>query len=91
MCVLKYSKMRDLPTKFNLLLLIYILMNTVKNYSTINLWLNEIDALEVVILLMTYLIKYVFQKKKTNLNIHVFNMVTGKHESKVLAKDISCK
>ena len=90
MCVLKYSKMRDLPTKFNLLLLIYILMNTVKNYSTINLWLNEIDALEVVILLMTYLIKYVFQKK-TNLNIHVFNMVTGKHESKVLAKDISCK
>ena len=30
-------------------------------------------------------------KKKTNLNIHVFNMVTGKHESKVLAKDISCK
>ena len=64
MCVLKYSKMRDLPTKFNLLLLIYILMNTVKNYSTINLWLNEIDALEVVILLMTYLIKYVFQKKK---------------------------
>ena len=63
MCVLKYSKMRDLPTKFNLLLLIYILMNTVKNYSTINLWLNEIDALEVVILLMTYLIKYVFQKK----------------------------
>ena len=39
---------------------------------------------------MTYLIKYVFQKK-TNLNIHVFNMVTGKHESKVLAKDISCK
>ena len=65
-------------------------MNTVKNYSTINLWLNEIDALEVVILLMTYLIKYVFQKK-TNLNIHVFNMVTGKHESKVLAKDISCK
>ena len=90
MCVLKYSKMQDLPTKFNLLLLIYILMNTVKNYSTINLWLNEIDALEVVILLMTYLIKYVFQKK-TNLNIHVFNMVTGKHESKVLAKDISCK
>ena len=63
MCVLKYSKMRDLPTKFNLLLLIYILMNTVRNYSTINLWLNEIDALEVVILLMTYLIKYVFQKK----------------------------
>ena len=35
--------------------------------------------LEVAILLMTYLIEY------------VFNMITGKNKSKLLAKDISCK
>ena len=41
---------------------------------------------------MTYLIKYVVQIKQ-DLNIHVFNMITGKNESKVLTKDISweCK
>ena len=36
---------------------------TVKNY-TIYLQLNWIDVLEVVILLMTYLIEYVFQTKQ---------------------------
>ena len=50
--------------KFNLLLLIYILMNTVKNYTTIYLQLNQMDVLEVVTILMTYLIKYVFQTKQ---------------------------
>ena len=40
------------------------LMNTVKNFTTIHLWLNHIDVLEVVILLITYLIKYVFQNKQ---------------------------
>ena len=39
-------------------------MKTVKNLAIINLQLNEIDVLEVVILLMTYLIKYVFQIKQ---------------------------
>ena len=29
--------------------------------------------------------------KTKDLNIHVFNMITGKNESKLLAKDISCK
>ena len=32
-------------------------MNTVKNFSTINLRLNLIDVLEVVTLLMTHIIK----------------------------------
>ena len=39
-------------------------MNTVENFTTIHLWLNYIDVLEVVILLMTCLIKYVFQIKQ---------------------------
>ena len=39
-------------------------MKTVKNYTTIHLQLNLIDALEVATLLMTYLIKNVFQTKK---------------------------
>ena len=29
--------------------------------------------------------------KTADLNIHVFNMITGKNESKILTKDISCK
>ena len=39
-------------------------MNRVNSYTTIHLQLNQIDVLEVVILLMTYLIKYIFQTKQ---------------------------
>ena len=39
---------------------------------------------------MTYLIKYVFQTKK-NLNLIVFNLVTGINESKALTKHASCE
>ena len=39
---------------------------------------------------MIYLIKYVLQKNKKDLNIHVFSMITGKNEPKILTKDISC-
>ena len=39
-------------------------MNTLKNFTTIDLQLNLIDVLEVVILLITFLIKYVFQTKQ---------------------------
>ena len=46
------------------LLLIFILMNTVNNFVTINLWLNLRDVLEIAILLMTYLIKYELVKLK---------------------------
>ena len=35
-------------------------MNTVKNFTTIHLQLNETDELEVLIFLITYPIKYVF-------------------------------
>ena len=38
--------------------------NIEKNFATIHLPLNDIDLLEVVLLLMTYLIKYVFQIKQ---------------------------
>ena len=49
--------------QLNLLLLIYILMNTLKDYNIIHLQLIQIDVPEVVILLMTCLIKYAFQIK----------------------------
>ena len=42
----------------------YILMNPVKNFTTIHLQLNYTNVLEVVILSMTYVIKYVFQIKQ---------------------------
>ena len=45
--------------------------------------------LEVAILLMTYLIKCVFQIKQ-DLNLSVFNMITGINEPKT-TKHISCK
>ena len=64
--------------RFNLLLLIYILINTDKNYNITHLQLNYRDVLEVVILLMTYLIMHVFQTE--NLNIYVFNMLTRKNQ-----------
>ena len=49
----------DQPT-----LLIYTLMNNVKDYITLHLLLIQIDVLEVVILLMVYLLEYVFQTKQ---------------------------
>ena len=36
--------------RFNPFLLIYILVNTFKNFTTIPFWLNSIDVLDVVIL-----------------------------------------
>ena len=46
--------------------------------------------LEVVIPLMIYLTKYVFQIKQ-DLNLSMFNMITGINESKNLTKHVSCK
>ena len=63
-------------------------MSTVRNYTATYLQLNQVGTSEVVILLMTYTMKYVFQIKQY-LNIHVFNMMGEKNESKILAKDIS--
>ena len=58
------------------------LMNTVKNFTTIHLWLNYIDVLEVVILLITYLIKnkVCVPNKVEDLNLSVFNMIRGINE-----------
>ena len=46
--------------------------------------------LEDVILLMAYLIKCV-PSKIENLNLSVFNMITGINESKALTKHMSCE
>ena len=35
--------------------------------------------------------KVCISKKTEDLNIHVFNMITGKNESKILTKDVSCR
>ena len=73
------------------ILINYIIMNIFKNFITICLQLNCIDVLEVVVLLMTYLIKSVFSNETRNLNLSVFNMITGINESKTSTKHISCK
>ena len=39
---------------------------------------------------MTCLIKCVSNKRK-DLNMHAFNMITGRNESKILATDKSCE
>ena len=49
--------------RFNVLLLNDNLINTVKIYTASHLGLNKMDVLEAVILLMTYLIRYVFEIK----------------------------
>ena len=68
-------------------------MNTVKNFTTIHLQLNQIDVLEVVIwtiyFWIIFLIRYVLNKTE-DLNLSLFNMITGTNESKTLTKDISC-
>ena len=47
--------------------------------------------LKVVTLFMTYLIKYVFQKKTDNGILNVFNIITDINQSKILTKHISCE
>ena len=54
-------------------------MNTLKNYASTHLRLIKIDALEVVILLIAFLIT------------DVFNMMTGINGLKTLTKHISCE
>ena len=52
MNLIAQSAFREVITnsRFNLLILTYILVNTGKNFSTIHFQLNYIDVLEVVIL-----------------------------------------
>ena len=54
-------------------------MKTFKNYASTHLRLIKIDALEVVILLITFLIT------------DFFNMITGINGLKTLTKRISCE
>ena len=53
-------------------------MNTVKNFTTTHLRLNYIDVMEVLILLLTFLIKYVFQTKQ--------KVYRNKNDSKIKKK-----
>ena len=62
----------------------------IKNFITFHLQLNERDVLKLVILLTTCLIKYASKLKK-DLNLRVFNMITGIHEWKTLTKPTSCE
>ena len=47
--------------------------------------------LKVLIVLMIYLMKLVFQKKTKDLNLSAFNMIIGINESKTVKKHISCE
>ena len=61
-------------------------MNTIKDYVTIHLRLNQIDMLEVVTLLMTCLIKYnkvCVPNKNEDSNLRDFNIITEINESKI--------
>ena len=51
---------------------------------------NQIHVLEIV---MSYLQKYLFQKKTEDINVKAFNMITNKNEAETMAKHISrdCK
>ena len=39
---------------------------------------------------MSYLQNYVLQKKKKDMNIKAFNMITNKNEAKAMTEHISC-
>ena len=62
-------------------------MNTVKNYTTIHLQLvvgsrNTLNDLSN---------RLCVPNKTEDLNIHIFKIITGKNESKILTKDVSCE
>ena len=62
-------------------------MNTAKNFTTIHLRLN-VGSCNTLNDLSN---KIYFPNKTENLNLSVFNMITGKNESKTLTKHISCE
>ena len=57
-------------------------MNKTKDCITIHLWLILIDVIEVAM---------PFKFINLDVNLNVFNMMTGINESKTLTKHISCK
>ena len=68
-------------------------MNNVKKYPTIHFQLNQIDVLEVLILSINKDLsnKISVPNKTKDLNIHDFHMITGKNQSTILTKHISCE
>ena len=67
-------------------------MNTVKNFTTIDFRLNQTNVLEVAIVSIYDISnKRCVPSKAENLNLNVFEMITGINESKSLTKHVSCK
>ena len=63
-------------------------MNTVKNYTTI----HELDrCVGSSNTLNDFYNKLCVPNKTEDLNIHVFNMITGINEWKILAKHVPCE
>ena len=55
-------------------------MNRVKNFTTIHLQLNWTNVFEVVIL----------SNQSEDLNLKVFNIITGMNASKILTLTLAC-
>ena len=65
-------------------------MNTSKDYTTIDLQLSKLDnCVGNYTTLNEFSNKVCVPDKIEDLNMHVFNMIAGKRESKTLTKDIS--
>ena len=79
----QYMSLNDETCLVRPTLLIWILLSLNINH----LQLAYINVVEVV---MSYLQKYVFQKKTKNVNVDIFNMIANKNEAKTMAKHISC-
>ena len=64
-------------------------MNTVKNFTTIHLLLNQIDGSCNTLNVLSN--KVFVSNKAEDLDLSVFKMVTVINESKTLTKHISCE
>ena len=65
-------------------------MNTVKNYTTIHLLVKLDKCFENCNILHDFSNKVCVPNKTKDLNIHGFNMITGKNEPKTSTKFTSC-
>ena len=66
-------------------------MNTVKDFDTINLWLNKIDIMKSFNTLNDLSNRVCVPNKTEDLDLSVFNIITGINESKTLTRHISCE
>ena len=68
------------------------LINTFQNYITIYPFVANVDRYVGSCNTLSDISNRVYVPNKTeDLNLHVFNMITGMNESKTLTKHISCK